>query len=433
MGKLITLNEVENLDIFEDIFDNEIIVYEDVQASKIWVNWTGKEFIFKTKSINNSPINLIDMTMQNYYNLAINFFNNLDIRVKSLLNRNWNFCFEYFPDNQPANIEYTFIPKNNLVLTYINKGSKYEFNIDEINEYSRLLDVDPLPIIFKGKLTEPMKEAIKYFLNTSEEDLEYVFGEKSFAYFFYKVLNPLSKNSFLMEEENFQKNIEKMIIKTSNDDIAFELLNPLYKRLEKDNNTDFVEIYTLILLNFLNFCQSINIEDIKIKGQTREEAYIYLICKLYNTYILEVKEDLLNFDFIVPDFFNKEKFKINSELIDNKLTKNYINEDSKLEYIFKVILGSFNKKKKSPIGIFTENTVKLFNKLVDEIQQHIDFYLKRAHEAELNRSGLLDFSDFLEIDYSVDGEGEVYPDIYDEFDKEKSSKKKKMGKFSNLK
>jgi hypothetical protein len=433
MSKLITLNQLDDINVIEDILNDEIIIYEDVQASKIWVNWNGIDFIIRAKSLSNDPINLIDMTMQNYYNPAINFFNKLDDRVKSLLNKKWNFCFEYFPDEQPANIEYNFVPKNNLVLTYINKNNnKYDFNIDEIFEYARLLDVESLPIIFKGTLTEPMKEAIKYFLNTSEIDLEYVFGEKSFAYFFYKVLNPLSTNSFLMKDDSFQKNIEKLIIKTNSDDISFELLNPLYKKLENDNNTDFIEIYTLILLNFLNFCQSVNLSDFKIKGNTREEAYIYLVCKLYNTYLIDVKEDLINFDFIIPEFFNKDKFKINTELINNKLTKEYIKEDSKLEYVFKVILGSFNKKKKNPIGIFTENTVKLFNNFVDYIQHCIDIYLKRAHEAELNKSGLLDFSDFLDINYSVDGDGEVYPDIYNEFDREKTNKKKKMGKFTKF-
>jgi hypothetical protein len=47
-----------------------------------------------------------------------------------------------------------------------------------------------------------MVEAIKYFINTSEEDLEYIFGEKSFTFFFY--VNPLSQNSFLMNND-FQK------------------------------------------------------------------------------------------------------------------------------------------------------------------------------------------------------------------------------------
>ena len=49
-----------------------------------------------------------------------------------------------------------------------------------------------LPIMFQGVLSERMIEAIKYFINTSEDDLEYIFGEKSFAFFFYKILVKLS-------------------------------------------------------------------------------------------------------------------------------------------------------------------------------------------------------------------------------------------------
>jgi spore coat polysaccharide biosynthesis predicted glycosyltransferase SpsG len=48
------------------------------------------------------------------------------------------------------------------------------------------------------------------------------------------------------------------------------------------------------------------------------------------------------------------------ELIPNKLTKQIISENKKFEYIFKVILGSFNKKKKKPIGIFTDKTIQIF-------------------------------------------------------------------------
>ena len=70
--------------------------------------------------------------------------------------------------------------------------------------------------------------------------------------FFYKILNPLSQNSFLMDED-FQKNIEKIIIRCGDNDLSFELLNPLYTRLSDQNDTEFVEIYTLILINFLKF------------------------------------------------------------------------------------------------------------------------------------------------------------------------------------
>jgi len=368
----------------------------------------------------------------NYYNPAIKYFESLDERVKSLLNKKWYFCFEYFPDEQPGNIEYNRVPKNKLVLTAINKSGKYNFILDELDEYARLFNVDVIPVIFQGKLTDKMIEAIKYFLNTSEDDLEYIFGEKSFTFFFYKILNPYLQNSFLMEDE-FQKNIEKIIIRCKSSDMSFELLNPLYTRLSENNDTEFVEIYTLILVNFLNFCQSVDLQNIKLKGENKDEIYIYIISKLFNIYIGEVKSDLLEFDFIVPDFFDKEKFKINVELISNKLTKEYLNESDKLEYIFKVILGSFNKKRKKAIGIFTDNTVKLFNKFVDSIDDHINTYMKRAHEIELTRAGLIDFGEFFDLKYDVDGAGNTYPDVYSDFEKGVvDNKKKKGGKYDKM-
>ena len=432
MSKLVTLNGSNDQELLSSIFDNEIVVFEDIQGSKIWVNWDGKEFTIKPKSIGSESINLIDLAMQNYYNPAIKFFESLDIRVKSLLNKKWWFCFEYFPDNQPANIEYSRVPKNNLVLTALNKSGKYDFSIEELDEYARLFDVDMLPIVFQGKLNERMIEAIKYFINTSEDDLEYIFGERSFAFFFYKILNPSSQNSFLMEDEDYQSNIEKLIVRTKKGDLSFEILNPLYKRISDNNSTDFVEIYTLILVNFLNFCQSFNLDEIKLKGSKRDEIYIYLISKLFNVYISEVKQDLLDFDFTVPEFFDKEKFKINTELISNKLTKDYIKESDKLEYIFKVILGSFSKKRKKPIGIFTDNTVILFNVFVTDINNYIEKYMNKIHEVELTRAGLLDFGDFFEIQYDSDGEGEVYPDVYSEFEKGADVEKKKKGKGGKL-
>jgi hypothetical protein len=362
--------------------------------------------------------------MQNYYNPAINYFETFDKRIKGLMPKKWWFCFEYFPDEMPANIEYQKTPKHNLVLTAISKSGKFDYTVDEIEEYSRLFDVDSLPVIFQGKLSDRMKEAITYFINTSEEDLEYVFGENSFAYFFYKLLNPNLTNSFLMED-NFQENLEKIMIRVSDDDITFQILNPLYQRVSNDNSTEFTEVYTLILVNFLTFCQSLNLEDIKLKGNRRDELYLYLICKLYNIYISDVREDLISFDFVIPEFFDKEKFKINVELIPNKLTKELIEDNSKLEYIFKVILGSLNKKKKKPIGVFTENTVILFNKFVDDIQTLLDNHLNKIREVQLKNKQLLNFGDFFDIEYDVDGAGESYPQVWDEIEASSNDKKKK--------
>ena len=53
-------------------------------------------------------------------------------------------------------------------------------------------------------------------------------------------------------------------------------------------------------------------------------------------------------------------------------------------------------------------------------------------EIELGRAGLLDFGDFFDIEYDVDGDQQVYPDVYDEFEKEVDSSKKKKGKGGKL-
>ncbi len=421
MSKLITLSEDSNF--LDKIFSNDVLIYEDVQASKIWINWDGDKFTFRPKSVTSEPLNLVDLAIQNYYNPAINFFNNLDKRVKGLMPKKWYFCFEFFPDEQPANIVYNRVPKNNLVLTSIWKGGKYDYDIDEISEFSRLFDVECLPVIFQGRLSDSMKEGIKYFLSTSESDLEYVFGEKSFSFFFYKILNPQSENSFLMDD--FQTNLQKIVIRIEGDENSFEILNPLYQRISNQNSTEFTDVYTLLLVNFLTFCQSINLSEIKIKGEKKDECYIYLISNLYNMYISDVKQDLMNFEFTIPEFFNKEKFKINKELIKNKLTKEIIDESEKLEYIFKVILGSMNKKKNKPIGVFTESTVDMFNRFVDHIDSIIDNHLGKIREIQISKSGLVDFGQFLDIKYDVDGSGDVYPiNFSDEFQKISSEKDK---------
>ena len=419
-----TLNDVKDKNILSDIFDNEIIVFEDVQGSKIWVNWNGKEFTIKPKRISNEPINLVDLAMQNFYNPAMNYFNSLSDRVKSLMPKKWWFCFEYFPDQQPANIDYNRIPKNGLVLTAINKNRKYDYSVEELTEYARLFEVDHLPVIYKGTLNDDMKQGIEYFLNTSEEDLEYVFGEKNFAFFFYRLLNPNEEGSFLMGNE-FQDNIEKIIIRIKDQEMSFQILNPLYKRISQDNATDFVEIYTLILVNFLTFCQGVDISSIKLDGKSRDEMYIELVCKLFNKYMSDVKDDLVNFDFTIPEFWTQDKFKINRELIKNKRTSSIIDESEKMEYYFKIILSSFNKKRKKPIGIFTDNTVELFNSYVDKIDRTIDKKLKIMRDMHLAQTGLVDFGSFIDFDVETDSQGQVYPSVWDEIESGSMDKKKK--------
>ena len=426
MTKIIKLNDKPE-DFIGILNDKELLIYEDVQGAQVFVRYDGKKFIIKPKSINSEELNFVDLAIQNFYNILFRYIYTLPNYVTNLLSPTWWFCFEYFPDNQPAHIEYKKKPKNNLILTCIVKGNKYIYNYEEINEYANLFNVDPLPVIFKGKLNEKQLEIISLFLNTSEKDLEYVFGEENFAYFFYKLLNPALENSFLMDDFNF--NLQKIVIKINNNsEYSFELLNPTYQRMKLSNKTEYLENYTLILLNFLEFLQLKNFKNLKLTSITKDELYIELICNLFNEYIENIKKDIEDWDILVPNFFKEDKFKININLIKNKKTKDYIKSNSKIEYIFKSILGAFNKKRKKPIGIFNDKTIEHFNNEIENIFKYLDTVLKVNREYYLQKHDLLDFKDYFKLNYSTDFGGDIYPDVFDTMEDEAEDlKKKKKG------
>lgn len=413
------LNFKDN-DFIEEILSSDLIIYENVKGNRIYAKYSGGEFIIKTE-LHGEPINGSDKAIINFYGKALNYLNNLDNRVKSLLNRNSWYVFEYFPEDQPHT--YNRLPKNNLILCGIYKANKLLFSVGLIEEYSRLMDVECLPFIFEGKLDDKMKTAIKYFLNTSREDLTYIFGEKSFAFFFYKLLKPQLSRSFLMED-SFNENITNIILKVNDIEEDFSIFNTLYNN--KDNSTEYAEVYSLILINFLNFCQSINLKNMRLKGKKRGEIYLSLICLLFNEYIDRVGEDIKQFNFIIPEFFNEEKFLIKKYIIKNKKTIEYI-KDPKLEYIFKCIYHSFRYEIKEEIGLLNNNMFEIFNSYIRELNGKIDTYQRKKAEFQLAKSGLVDFGEFFDIKYDKDGDDNVYPEILDKIKKSSNKKKKFKG------
>ena len=439
MTQIIKLSSVENTKDFINLINNkELIIYEDIQGSKIFVKYDGNNFIIKSKSIKSEPLNFVDLTVQKFYNQAYNYFASLPSYITDLLSKNWWFCFEYFPpyDTQPANIKYKRNPKNNLILTCVVKGSKYKYDYAELQEYANLFDCDCLPVIYMGKLNFKQIEVINLFLHTSEEDLDFVFGESNFVKFFYDILNPQLKNSFLMYKDEFNDNLEKIIIKVDgNDEISFEILNPLYKRMSYQNNSEYVEMYSLIIINFLEFCQLIDIKTYKVKANIKDEIYIDLICQLFNEYMNNIKNNIDEWEINIPNFFKEEKFKINIDLLNNKKTIDFIKSDKKIEYIFKVILGTFNKRKKKPIGLFNEQTVEIFNNFVDKLNTHIDKLLNINREYNLQKSDLLNFNDYFKLTFNIDNDGRLYPDIYHHFtsEEEKGDNRGKSKKSKNRK
>src|SRR6478735_8050169 len=281
MSKMIELTDLNSDNFLEMLKNEDIIMYENIQGCKLFFSFNGEEVILKQKSINNDPINFIYISLQKFYNKALYHLINLDPRIKNLCQGKWFSCL-YFPDEKPAHIRYDILPTNHLILNSVIKNNVFSFNYDEIMEYSELLNIQPLPILFYGKLSDKQLELLKYFLHTKKEDLEFIFGEgnDNFASFFYKILNPSQKNSILMKQGTYQEMLDKIIIKLKNEsEISLSILNPLYSKEDSKSN-NFLDIYSIIITDFLEYLQYINLESRYLKGKKYDEIYINIISDL---------------------------------------------------------------------------------------------------------------------------------------------------------
>jgi hypothetical protein len=430
MAKIVSPDDIGVDNFIKFLKDNEITVYEDVQGSKIWAKWNGSNWEIRPKSVNSEPLNIVDMTTQKFYNMAYYYLATQSEYVTNLLNKDWQFGFEYFSDEQPAHIKYSRLPKNNLLLTCIYKGEKnYSYDIDELRVYADLFDIEATPVIYRGKLSDKQINLVNTYLNTSERDLKYVFDEDNFAKFFYELLNPQLKHSFLMGDDDFQDNLEKIIIRpnTGDEEMSVHIFNPFYNRVASDADTDYMEIYSIILMDFLTFMQDTDINTVDLTGTTRDSLYIELCCKLYNMYMQNNADRLLHFGFVVPRFFSKDKFRINKDMINNPVTLDWIEKNPKFEYVFKILLISLQKEKKKTFGLFTPRTIEVFNLLITAINDRIKVQINRNIELNVYKDKLLSYAEYVDSSTNFDGEGRPYFNDYGKNKNPLSTKKVKSG------
>ncbi len=416
---------VKNTDLSAEQFlkliqNEEIQVFEDVQASKIFVSYNKSEqdWEIRQNSVTGHILSLKDFAVQKYYKWAYAYLLSLPTEVTDLLKNGYKFLFEYFPleeteEAQPANIIYNRRPKNGLILTCICKYDKYYcYDIDELNVYAKLFDVETLPVIYKGKLSEKQLKAITYYLHTAPADLDFLYKEISFAKFFYTLLNPQLKTSYLRTAD-FNSNTEKILLRflKSDVEITLEILNPMYQKIEHKTESEFSDVYSVILFNFVQWSLTQDIDSMETTGTSRDILYINTISKMFNSWVDKNEKGIMDFKFSVPQFFNQDKFKINQDLIYNKTTLDLINKHSKLEYCFKILLSSFQTERKKPIGIINDQVLIHLNAQIRKVQLRIEELLNWNHKLNSFAYKQKDLTKFPNIKWKEDHKGTV------EFDK----------------
>lgn len=398
---MITLQELINDkgdEFINRLFTMPVTVYEKLDASQFSFECDENGNFSFYKQGQNNPISKIDITLSQYYNNAIKHIQNLPTEKIKLIPANWRFCCEYFIDKNPVYISYDEMPKNGLVLiNIIDNSIKSKKVLDDkilLSEWSEFLDIEQPPLIFQGYLDENQKSKIMDFVRTPHNKLKEKFETNSFIRHLLSILNPEKITSFLRNSDRGM--IEGVIFKFGNDDETYtaKIIDPIFysRKVESKSkkSSDPSDVYWITLLDVVEYLQSVKFQNYEIDGDSPEERYLDIICKIFNGFIQKYGSKYKEVDFELPNFMRKNAFKVGLEYIPNKETNKLISSEESWENVFKIILAAFRKKKKGSNQFFTDYVMSCFNKIVQDISELCSTQEPETDDTEI---GLLTFDE----------------------------------------
>lgn len=373
-------------DFVDNLLNSYVTVNEKMDGSAFIFERdldTGKFLFYKRDQRN--PITLVDRTLMKYYEKPINYIESLPPHVIQKIPRGWRFGLEYFSSNNPVEIVYDRIPKNNLILSYVHRKDEFGSpagtiqDKEKLDTWADLIGVERPPIIFQGTLSEEQKLQIVNFLQTPFEDLVNEYKTKSFVAFIVGVLNPELKTTAL--NLDLKKPIEGIVFRFGKDadtsePILSKMVDPVFAELSKskskkkreDKPSDYLGI---AILDVMNFILENGVESFSAEGETEDERYVSFISDVFAKFLDEYSDKYKNADFQEPEYLRKDDFRLNRDMVKDKRVIKYAETDDAFESLFKLILNSFRKIKKRPGGIITQSILEQFNSLVSQIERII--------------------------------------------------------------
>lgn len=390
----------EGQEFLDNLLNKEVIVTEKLNAATLSfqkritseMDLNRKLTFYKGSGSNKKEITVADRVMTNFYSTGMTYLNNLSKIIIDKIPGNWTFVCKYFPNHQPSFINYSVLPKNNLVLSCIitSGGTKIDSE-DDLRPWAEMFDIAFQEPIFKGYLSEYQKDQLNDYLknNTSKE---------SFSRFIITLLNPNLTHS-LYQNDGFDAPIDGFIFKFISDDgitkpISAKLIDPYMTNLIMKNksNKGFKDNTDVLLSDFTVFMTGQDMDTIILKSDDDAQRYLELFYKLFNRYIKYRKSLLDDFDVdtndIVKEAINTE-FDVDLDKISNETTKKLLKENPEFKSIFKTLLGSFKSKKPDDYKslVMSPGVVRLFNEVVDKINDKVS---TREEEKDMSFSSYLD-------------------------------------------
>jgi hypothetical protein len=398
-------------EFIENLFTKYVIVSEQVDGSRITINRDKNNCLCYCKK-DGTLINFIDRTMMVFYETAFSHFESMPMETILKFPDNWIFGFQYFPSTAPSNIVYDRTPLNGLILTdiqIINQDGRTIKVISDtrvLSDWANTLGVEKPPVIFNGFLNSSQKGKILEYLSAPESDLKEIFKSQSFTRYIISILNPDLRTTVLMNDVD--KPVEGIIFKFitpgSNDVYAARLIDPIFRehaRTVKEPIRRSSDIYQIALLDIIEFMEMYKLDQVTLSSETPDNRYIELICQIFNDYIKENGHKYIGVDFETPDFAKKPEFELNLSTIPNIRTQEIL-KNEKLKDLFKIILSSFRKYRKTITPILTQNIVDLLNSIILEIQKKVEMLP--------DKDQVLDFNSYLKRD-NIEGLSSIFESV----------------------
>ena len=382
MLSLQNILNTEGQEFIDNLFNKEVIVCEKLNAATLSfkkkqtseMDLNRKLTFYKGSGSNKKEITIADRVMTTFYASGVKYINNLSKLIIDRIPTNWTFVCKYFPSHQPSFINYSILPKNNLVLSCIitSNGTVIDDESD-LKDWADLFDIACLEPVFKGYLSEYQKERLTEYIKDNSVTKD------SFARFVITLLNPELKHS-IYQNDGFDSPIDGFIFKFVSGDgyskpVSAKLIDPYMSSIIQKNKSgkQYKDNTDVLISDFTIFMTGQNIDGIILTSKSDDERYLELFYRLFNRYIKYKKSQLEDFDVDTNDVVKESiniDFDVDMEKISNETTKKLLKDNPEYKSIFKTLLGSFKSKKPNDYKsiVMSPGVVRLFNDMVDKIQ-----------------------------------------------------------------
>ena len=421
MLSLQNILNTEGREFLENLLNKEVVVTEKLNAATLSMQKKHTSEMdlnrtltfYKGTGVNKREITIADRVMTTFYLSGMTYLSNLSKLIIDRIPANWTFVFKYFPNHQPSFINYSVLPKNNLVLSCIitSGGTKID-DCEDLKSWAEMFDVPYQEPIFKGYLSEYQKEKLRDYVEDGSNNKE------SFARFIITLLNPSMKGS-LYQNDGFESPIDGFVFKFISDDgitkpMTAKLIDPFMSALISKNKSKkgYSDNTDVLLSDFTIFMSNQDMDSIVLTKKDDGERYLELFYRLFNRYIKYKKSQLEDFDVDTNDIVKESidvDFGVDIDKISNETTKKLLKDNPEFKSIFKTLLGSFKTKKDDNYKsiVMSPGVVRLFNDIVDKINfktssceetDNLSFasYLNTIHKNDIQNLDVNNISDNVE-------------------------------------